>query len=135
MKSADHLSRAFINLESRMLGELNHLRAMINLLLPPLYQQHYVAQVQPQLYQPIQPATPNPPYSPVTRTDSVSVDTESSTPSTTDAMQNESPLAGSDGETDTNTESLAATDDQTERVLEFKPVQKKQNDRIKSIQK
>lgn len=136
----DHLSQAFGNLEHRLLNEINHLRAMINLLLPPLYQQHYFAQPKPQLYQPILPLSTTPLNS--------SNDLKSPN-EPIDLMQNESPLNISSAidssatasidklnlnqvtttvsmEEDTTTEAI------TEKQLKFKPVQKKTGDRFRS---
>lgn len=103
---------------------------MINLLLPPLYQQHYVAQPQPELYQPIRTQISQ--DLALTQQQLVNI-TESTTPNSSDAMQNESPL--SDTDVQSITESSEITESQTERILEFKPVQKKQNDRSKLIKK
>lgn len=127
----DHLTRSFINLENRLLAELNHLRATINLLLPPLYQQHYFAQPNPTLYQPISsPATPDA----ASQMDESPNITKSSTTSNVDMpsepMQNERPL--SDSDIQPTTESIEFPQTETERLLEFKPVHKKQHQSPKS---
>lgn len=130
----DHLSRSFINLENRLLAELNHLRATINLLLPPSYQQHYFAQPNPTLYQPI----PTPAIRDATSQmyELVNI-TKSSTTSKVDMpperMQNESPL--SDSDIQSTTETIEFPQSETERVLEFRPVHKKQHHSPKSYQK
>lgn len=117
-----------------MLSELNHMRAMINLLLPPLYQQHYFAQPQPLLYQPIQSQSSNDQSSIPTQTQ-LGNGTESSVSNLTDAIQNESPLSGLEIDNQGTTEPLDTFEAQTEKTLEFRPVQKKQNHRPKLMQK
>lgn len=130
----DHLTRSFINLENRLLAELNHLRATINLLLPPLYQQHYFAKSNPTLYQPI--PTPITQDAASQMYESANI-TKSSTTSKVDMlperMQNESPL--SDSNIQPTTESIEFPQTETERALEFKPVHKKQYHSPKSYQK
>lgn len=144
----DHMSHAFANLEYRLLTEINHLRSMINLLLPPLYQQHYFAQPQPQLYQPL----PSPPSntSNVRTVQSIRTDENTQQPpeanSQSDQIQNESPFAVSqtveisttstemsstkEVTTYSTDESTDATAVPTEKSLEFKPVQKKERNKI-----
>lgn len=145
---AEHLSRAFGNLEYRLLNEINHLRTMINMLLPPLYQQHYFAQPQPQLYQPLpSPTTNSTNIVKSTQVASPEKSTETASESNSNQLneiQNESPFAiqstvrTSASSTDTPTtahESAEATVLPTEKQLEFKPVQKKPHDRNKFSQK
>lgn len=134
----DHLSRAFGNLENRLLSEINHLRSLVNLLLPPLYQQHYFAQPQPQLYQPLLIPTSTMQSVPVTAT--AILPTEE-TP--VDQVQNESPISEQTSNTSINdTQNIRQIDDSTEaipisteRILEFRPVQKRQNRTKTSILK
>lgn len=124
---------------------------MINLLLPPLYQQHYYAQPQPQLYQPLPSPSSN---SSTVRTvqstqfDNRTIPEENSQQS--DQIQNESPFAilqnveGPVTSTDTPSlkdtttiateESFEPTFMPTEKQLEFKPVKKSQ-ERNKTYQK
>lgn len=146
--TTEHLSHAFGNLEYRLLTEINHLRSMINLLLPPLYQQHYFAQPQPKLYQPLPLPSTN--STNVVKSMQVSPSAKSSEVSESSAhqsneIQNESPFAVATPITSTDTpyqkevttvqESNEATILPTEKQLEFKPVQKKPHDRSKSNQK
>lgn len=113
---------------------------MINLLLPPLYQQHYFAQPQPQLYQPIRlPASQTAFQSENTTRTSF---TSESNASSIDAMQNESPMAVLNAIISASTETIDDKLDKidsfassTEKILEFRPVQKKPNNRIKPISK
>ncbi|XP_031640034.1 uncharacterized protein LOC116352001 [Contarinia nasturtii] len=148
--ATDHLSRAFGNLEYRLLSEINHLRALINLLLPPLYQQQYFAQPQPQLYQPLPSIHPQSNLSNVVKSTQVAVQPEKTTddPETSsqlDQIQNESPfavLSNVDNSTDapikkstTINETTEPTNFTNEKHLEFKPVQKKTNERKKPYQK
>lgn len=132
----DHLTRSFINLENRLLAELNHLRATINLLLPPLYQQHYFANPNPTLYQPIPIPTPTIRDEASQMYESANI-TKSSTTNKIDMspehMQNESPL--SDSDVQHTTESIEFSPSESERVLEFKPVHKKQHHSTKSYKK
>lgn len=125
---------------------------MMNLLLPPLYQQHYYAQPQPQLYQPL----PSPPSNSShvktvqsTRLENRTISEENLQQS--DQIQNESPFAVSqtveEPETSTDTaiskdattitidEPIEPTNMPTEKQLEFKPVLKKTQERHKSYQK
>lgn len=134
----EHLGQAFGNLEHRLLNEINHLRAMINLLLPPLYQQQYFAQPKPQLYQPVLPTT------------TISLDsTNHSKPANeSDQMQNESPInitstvnnltvpSGQQHQLNEITPLAVehAAEASTEKQLEFKPVQKKTGDRLRQLQ-
>lgn len=137
--SIDHLSQAFANLEHRLLNEINHLRAMINLLLPPLYQQQYFAQPKPQLYQPI----------PALSTLSSNSTNGSRSPNESDQIQNESPvnISSAAGSTTASIDTLnlsqattlSVEDDTmgatTEKQLKFKPVQKKTVDRFRQLPK
>lgn len=133
---SEHLSQALGNLEHRLLNEINHLRAMINLLLPPLYQQHYFAKPKPELYQPFPPLS----TLSLNSTNIVGESNES------DQIQNESPTtiklmmnnATAPIEPLNVSESATlATEDTTEpiteRQLKFKPVQKKTGDRLKPL--
>lgn len=135
---SDHLSQAFANLEHRLLNEVNHLRGMINLLLPPLYQQHYFAQPKPQLYQPILPHS----------TTSLNSANDSKSSNASDQLQNGSPTNISSA-IDSTTASIDkfnvsqvttvpmeedATAAVTEKQLQFKPVQKKTGDRFRQSQ-
>lgn len=144
----EHLSRAFTNLEYRLLTEINHLRSMINMLLPPLYQQHYFAQPQPYLYQPLSMPSTN--STNVVKSTQVAPSENSSDLTENDShqsneIQNESPFAvgnpaastdtPNQKETTTIQESSEATILPTEKQLEFKPVQKKPHERNKLNQK
>lgn len=156
----DHLSRAFANLEYRLLNEINHLRAMINLVLPPTYQQQYFAQAQPQLYEPLPASTPSP--SPITETPPKPDDTTKSWSSmdSTNSVQNESPLAvlydnvtssiqdsskkpqyvdelvsakknsATAATTTMPMSTTATTTTTTEKILHFRPVQKKSDGQL-----
>lgn len=113
---------------------------MINLVLPPLYQQHYFAQPQPQLYQPIRLPASQTAFLPENTTQS-SI-TPDSNPSSIDTMQNESPMAVLNANisalTEKSNDKPERTDSfatSTEKILEFRPVQKKPNNRIKPISK
>lgn len=120
---------------------------MINLLLPPLYQQHYFAQPQPQLYQPVPSPTSN--ASNVRTVQSIRIDASTQPPeanSQSDQIQNESPFAvlqtveipttsteipnTKEATTYSTEESTEATVVPTEKPLEFKPVQKKERNKI-----
>lgn len=126
-----------------MLNEINHLRAMINLLLPPLYQQHYFAQPKPQLYQPLLPLS----------TISLNATNDSKPSGESDQMQNESPINISSAMDSTAAFSSSSssidqlnlievttlpmrdtTETITEKQLKFKPVQKKTGDRFRQMQ-
>lgn len=143
----DHLSRAFGNLEYRLLHELNQLKAMLNLLLPPMYQnRHYFAQPHPALYQPLEP--PLPVATATTTAKPLTPPSPSINKSTSlaDQVQNESPLAV-DSTTHTTEASARAepltttsktvdrADHVSERILEFRPVPKKQTVRPKFVPK
>lgn len=122
-----------------MLNEINHLRAMINLLLPPLYQQQYFAQPKPQLYQPLLPFS----------TISINSTNDPKASNDSEQMQNESPInitsivdnvtvANDDQQLKLNKVTPLAmehtTEAITEKQLEFKPVQKKTGDRFRQSQ-
>lgn len=108
---------------------------MINLLLPPLYQQQYFAQPKPQLYEP-------PLSFPQTSPNSAN---DFKPSNDTDQIQNESPINATsyednipisiDPQFNLNEITTLAIDDTTETItekqLEFKPVQKKIGDRVK----
>lgn len=124
------------------MNELNYLRSMINMLLPPLYQQHYFAQPQPQLYQPL----PSPPSNSSNSNSVQSSQTSEAVSHVSDQIQNESPYSVSptvespptstDVPLTKNTTSIEdSTESITEKQLEFKPVQKKITDRNKSFPK
>lgn len=139
-QSLDHLSRALGNLEHRLLNELNYLRSMINMLLPPLYQQHYFAQPQPQLYQPL----PSPPSNSSNSNSAQNSQTSEAVSHVSDQIQNESPYSVSPTSPPTSTDvpltknttsAEDSTESITEKQLEFKPVQKKISDRNKSFPK
>lgn len=134
------MSRAFGNLENRLLNEINHLKIMLNFLLPPMYQQHYFGQPQPQLYQPLQVPTPSS-VTPATAFAKVPIET-----TTISQIQNESPMVEESpaiivndtlkpnqtnnftkNTTISNLKSNETISTTTERILEFRPVQKKQN--------
>lgn len=121
---------------------------MINLLLPPLYQQHYFAQPQPQLYQPLLSTKPSSNSTNVIKSTQVAVQPEknadaSESSSQSDQIQNESPFAVlSNAENSTTTPIQKTTSETTEPInftnekqLEFKPVLKKQHERKKSNHK
>lgn len=104
---------------------------MINLLLPPSYQQHYFAQPKPQLYQPILPFS----------TISLNSTNNLKTSNETDPMQNESPMNISAASIDqlnlteaTTMPMEDTTETITEKQLQFKPVQKKTGDRFRQLQ-
>lgn len=98
---------------------------MINLMLPPLYQQHYFAQPQPHLYQSIQI-----PMKTQTENSTEILDTFESN----DSMQNESPMAvvNSTYESNEKTNGKESFATSTEKMIRFRPVQKKQNNPLKS---
>lgn len=109
---------------------------MINLLLPPLYQQHFFAQPQPQLYHPITAPTQN-----TTNLQSINVTKPESNSEFSNQMQNESPLIAAQTEDPPNSVEESTfttgyiTEPTTEKQLEFRPVQKKMSERSKSFQK
>lgn len=140
-----HLSRAFSNLEQRLLHEINQLKTLINILVPALYQNHYYAQPYPVLYQPIlsetQPITSE--STTIIPTTESNLNTTSSTPiqTTTEEIQNESPnidittfsALGNSTEKTIDFEenkSIDQTDSKpspTEKILQFRPVQDQKN--------
>lgn len=109
---------------------------MINLLLPPLYQQHYIAQPKPQLYYPL------------VSSDSSMTDTNTSTEflteSQADQFQNESPYSISPTMANISltdhlkqkNSSVSTTENPiesvTEKQLKFRPVQNKMKGRNKA---
>lgn len=118
------------------------------MLLPPLYQQHYYAQPQPQLYQPL----PSPPSANTSSSHSVqnivqnAQSSEVTSPEVSDQIQNESPFSVSqtienpaDSKDAPDSKNTTTADEPpettTERQLEFKPVQKKPSERNKSFPK
>lgn len=134
----DHLSRAFGSLEYRLLNEINHLKAMLNLILPPPYQQHYFAQPQPQLYQPSPTSTTEIPTTPEPSTTKAWNSIDANVVDSTDSIQNESPLVYENvtlptpnlsnkkhPNDDLAVETTIATATATEKMLHFRPVQKK----------
>lgn len=148
----DHLSRALGNLENRLLNEINYLRTMINMLLPPLYQQHYFAQSNPKLYEPLESTTTTTTTTTATTPTSIdngilnsSNETPESPPLLSDEAENQaqpltsSPLTISAASTilnnlEENTVSdEAVKETMTERQLKFRPVQKKTNERNKPL--
>lgn len=141
-----------------MLNEINQLKAMLNVLLPPIYQNNFFAHPQPYLYEAI--TEPTLPIAATTQrtvsqqtASSTQPNVEQTTPaSAVERMQNESPLAVLNNETNAfkyANESSADlnvttpsfewdtkpfdTDSSTERVLEFRPVEKKIANRSKFI--
>lgn len=148
------MSRAFSNLEQRFLNEINQLKAMLNLLLPLAYQNHFYAQAQPHLYQTL----PAPPVSQESKLQ------PQSNLMPTDQIQNESPMAVSNSinESTPNENAINLPKNETtkadiipnngvtitsmrptterndlssERILEFRPVQKKLMSRPKIYSK
>lgn len=126
---------------------------MINLLLPPSYQQHYYAQPQPQLYEPL-PSPPSLNSTNVVKSTQISQlqknTTESEKNLQSDQIQNESPLAilseddpinsidptiQKDATTSSFVQSTESTILTTEKSLEFKPLHKKLSERRKTTQK
>lgn len=137
----DHLSRAFGNLEYRLLNEINHLKAMLNLILPPPYQQHYFAQPQPQLYESPPTPTTEIPITPEPSTTKAWNSIDASVIDSTDSIQNESPLVyqnvtlstqDSSNKTQPNDDLVVASTmaSATEKMLHFRPVQKKTDKEI-----
>lgn len=126
---------------------------MINLLLPPLYQQHYFAHPNPQLYEPL-PSTTTATTSTTTTTAPPSInaatvnssnETLESPPLQSDEAENRaqlhtsSPLTIFTASTISNNSKESTLSDEsvteivTERQLKFRPVQKKINERMKPL--
>lgn len=105
---------------------------MINLLLPPLYQQHTFAQPQPQLYEPLPP-----PATPSVNTISLrsANETMDASSQSLERIQSESPsILPTMSPSVANLQSDNQTTDDvaepvTEKQLKFRPVQKKINGR------
>lgn len=129
---------------------------MINMVLPPPYQQHYFAQPQPHLYQPLQKTpAPTTTAAPIKSDDSTkswkSIDENAA--DSTNPIQNESPSAvlydnntkspqGSSekeqwlDELATTTTTIPTTiATTTEKLLHFRPVQKKTDNQMNKTRK
>lgn len=112
---------------------------MINMLLLPMYQQHYFAQAQPQLYQPL----PSPPSNSSNSHSVQSSQVSEATSHASDQIQNESPFSVSQSaenpdaalNSKNSTSAEDSTETTTEKQLEFKLVRKKPNDRNKAMPK
>lgn len=110
---------------------------MINLLLPPLYQQHIFAQPQPQLYEPSPESPSTTVLSKLTNETSqlpeeVSNRSSSSTLPTIRTFVDRQQSDSSDVKEVTTLIAEDITEHVTEKQLKFRPVQKKVNERNKS---